>query len=160
MAPPGLRQDRHPVGLRGSMPAWGWWAAGFRHRGDAAWRRWWSGWRGKAAPCRKTLRPALGGAILIAFALYSPPDTLSSGHGRPGAPTWPWPRRWRVVLILLVLKAGSLESCHWGFGFRGGLFFASLFLGSPAGPRLCRGAEPPALYVDHAEPHGGLPGGA
>ncbi|MGZ3273132.1 MAG: chloride channel protein [Caulobacteraceae bacterium] len=81
-------------------------------------------------PLPKALRPAIGGVILIAFALYSP-QTLSSGHGalREDLATNP---ALQVVLILLALKAlASIVSL--GFGFRGGLFFASLFLGSLLG---------------------------
>jgi CIC family chloride channel protein len=76
------------------------------------------------------LRPAIGGVILMAFALYSP-QTLSSGHGalRYDLST---PLALKVVLILLVLKAGA-SIVSLGFGFRGGLFFASLFLGSLLG---------------------------
>ena len=82
------------------------------------------------APLPRPLLPLLGGAILIGLALYSP-QTLSSGHGAlrqdlAMAPTL------KVVLILLALKAlASIVSL--GFGFRGGLFFASLFLGSLLG---------------------------
>jgi CIC family chloride channel protein len=76
------------------------------------------------------LRPAVGGALLIALALYSP-QTLSSGHGALRQDLAMSPTL-QVVLILLALKAcASIVSL--GFGFRGGLFFASLFLGSLLG---------------------------
>jgi CIC family chloride channel protein len=82
------------------------------------------------------LRPAVGGALLIAFAVYSP-QTLSSGHGAlrydlavdPGL---------KAVLFLLALKAGA-SIVSLGFGFRGGLFFASLFLGSLLGRAYAAG---------------------
>ena len=78
----------------------------------------------------KPLLPALGGVILIAFALYSP-QTLSSGHGALRQDLEMGPAL-KVVLILLALKA-SASIVSMGFGFRGGLFFASLFLGSLLG---------------------------
>ena len=81
-------------------------------------------------PLPKALRPAIGGLILMVFALYSP-QTLSSGHGALRADLAMGPAL-QVVLILLVLKA-SASIVSLGFGFRGGLFFASLFLGSLLG---------------------------
>ncbi len=81
-------------------------------------------------PLPRPLLPMLGGAILIAIALYSP-QTLSSGHGALRQDLEMAPAL-KVVLILLALKAcASIVSL--GFGFRGGLFFASLFLGSLLG---------------------------
>jgi CIC family chloride channel protein len=82
------------------------------------------------SPLPRWARPAAGGVILIAFAAFSP-QTLSSGHGA---------LRYdlavdlglKLVLILLVLKAAA-SIVSLGFGFRGGLFFASLFLGSLLG---------------------------
>ncbi len=81
-------------------------------------------------PLPKILRTAIGGLILMVFALYSP-QTLSSGHGALRADLATGPAL-QVVLILLVLKA-SASIVSLGFGFRGGLFFASLFLGSLLG---------------------------
>ena len=76
------------------------------------------------------LRPALGGAIIAGLALVSP-QVLSSGHGALRADLAE-PLGFRLVLTLIALKAlGSIVSM--GFGFRGGLFFASLFLGSLVG---------------------------
>jgi CIC family chloride channel protein len=81
-------------------------------------------------PLPKMLRAAVGGLILIPLALYSP-QTLSSGHGALRADLAMGPAL-QVVLILLALKA-SASIVSLGFGFRGGLFFASLFLGSLVG---------------------------
>ncbi len=72
------------------------------------------------------LRPAIGGFAVGLLALVSP-AVLSSGHsamqvGLTGV--WSMPH----VLVLLVLKAVA-SSISIGSGFRGGLFFASLFLG-------------------------------
>jgi CIC family chloride channel protein len=81
-------------------------------------------------PLPRMLRAAVGGLILIPLALYSP-QTLSSGHGALRADLAIGPAL-QVVLILLALKA-SASIVSLGFGFRGGLFFASLFLGSLLG---------------------------
>ncbi|MFA6114836.1 MAG: chloride channel protein [Sphingomonas sp.] len=76
------------------------------------------------------LRPAIGGALLIPIAMVSP-QVLSSGHGALhldlaiGFP---------LALIAMVLVAKCLASIvSLGFGFRGGLFFASLFIGTLVG---------------------------
>ncbi|HYZ22865.1 MAG TPA: chloride channel protein [Rhodopila sp.] len=76
------------------------------------------------------LRPAVGGLALGCLALVSP-AVLSSGHGALGQSFNEHdPLRW--VVLLVVLKAtGSAISI--GSGFRGGLFFASLFLGALLG---------------------------
>jgi CIC family chloride channel protein len=87
-------------------------------------------------PLPKALRPAVGGVILIALALYSP-QTLSSGHGALRQDLAMEPAL-QVVLILLALK-GLASIVSLGFGFRGGLFFASLFLGSLLGRAYAMG---------------------
>ena len=76
------------------------------------------------------LRPALGGVLLAGLALLSP-QTLSSGHGAMRADLTE-PLGFRLILALIVLKAAA-SIISMGFGFRGGLFFASLFLGSLVG---------------------------
>lgn len=76
------------------------------------------------------LRPVAGG-LLVACLAAPFPSVLSAGHGGVGlvlkgeiVPS--------LALLLLVLKA--VASClSIGSGFRGGLFFASLFLGVLAG---------------------------
>jgi CIC family chloride channel protein len=76
------------------------------------------------------LRPAIGGLALGGLALLSP-AVLSSGHGALGQTI---DRHFLLgwVLLLVLLKAmGSAISI--GSGFRGGLFFASLFLGALLG---------------------------
>ncbi|HTR17231.1 MAG TPA: chloride channel protein [Acetobacteraceae bacterium] len=76
------------------------------------------------------LRPAIGGLTVGLLGLVSP-AVLSSGHAalRIGlAVPWPLPR----ALLLLLLKAMA-SAISIGSGFRGGLFFASLFLGSLVG---------------------------
>ncbi len=76
------------------------------------------------------MRPAIGGLIVGVMALLSP-QILSSGHAAlvenftAAIPI-------RTLLLLLVLKALA-SAISVGAGFRGGLFFASLFLGAMLG---------------------------
>ncbi|MBN8897706.1 MAG: chloride channel protein [Rhodospirillales bacterium] len=76
------------------------------------------------------LRPGIGGVIVGILALVTP-AVLSSGHGALGivieAPYPLW-----FVSLLVVLKA-TASAVSIGSGFRGGLFFASLFLGALVG---------------------------
>ena len=76
------------------------------------------------------LRPALGGFLCGALAIQSP-QVLSSGHGalqlvlgHVFAPEF--------ILSVILLKSIASAICI-GSGFRGGLFFASLFLGALLG---------------------------
>ena len=75
-------------------------------------------------------RPAVGGLLLIPLALITP-QVLSAGHGALhidlGAEV-----ALRFILLVLVAKIAA-SSISLGFGFRGGLFFASLFIGSLVG---------------------------
>lgn len=82
------------------------------------------------SPIPRWLRPAIGGMGLAALAVITP-QTLSAGHGAlhlnlmAEAPL-------KLLLMLLAMKAlASVISLS--FGFRGGLFFASLFLGALLG---------------------------
>ncbi|TPW35281.1 chloride channel protein [Oecophyllibacter saccharovorans] len=77
------------------------------------------------------LRPVLGGSLVAVLAGTVSPAVLSSGHaaiwlvlcGKVGA-----------AMALLLLGAKALAtSLSVGSGFRGGLFFASLYLGALAG---------------------------
>jgi CIC family chloride channel protein len=75
-------------------------------------------------------RPVVGGLLLIPLAMYSP-QVLSSGHGAlhldlTSSSTL------QVLAGVLVLKCIA-SGISLGFGFRGGLFFASLFMGSLVG---------------------------
>lgn len=76
------------------------------------------------------LRPALGGVLIGGLALLSP-QVLAAGHG---AMRLDWslelPMRTLAALIALKLLASMISL---GSGFRGGLFFASLFVGSLLG---------------------------
>lgn len=75
-------------------------------------------------------RPAVGGLLLIPLALVTP-QTLSAGHGALhldlGAEL-----ALRFILVVFAVKIMA-SAVSLGFGFRGGLFFASLFIGSLAG---------------------------
>jgi CIC family chloride channel protein len=79
------------------------------------------------------LRPAIGGLLLGLMALISP-QMLSSGHGalEVGMDA---PYALGQVAMLLALKA-TASAISLGAGFRGGLFFASLFLGALLGKLL------------------------
>ena len=82
------------------------------------------------ARVKPALRPMLGGALVGLLAMVSP-QVLSSGHGTlhlTGNFTLPLAT---IALIFLLKAAASVISL--GSGFRGGLFFASLLLGSLGG---------------------------
>ena len=82
------------------------------------------------------LRPMLGGVVVGGLALWSP-QVLSSGHDAlrltldsPYAATH---------LALLILAKSVASAVSIGSGFRGGLFFASLFLGALTGKLFAAG---------------------
>jgi chloride channel protein, CIC family len=93
------------------------------------------------------LRPALGGLAVGCLALQTP-QVLSSGHGAlhfNGIVTMP------VVFIGMVFVLKSVASViSLGAGFRGGLFFATLFLGAIGGRLFANGVESvwPDLHLD------------
>jgi CIC family chloride channel protein len=92
-------------------------------------------------------RPPIGGAIVGALALITP-QILSSGHGAIHIAAM-LQSPLQLILMLFVLKSiASIVSL--GFGFRGGLFFASLLLGALAGRALAEGVNfiVPALALD------------
>jgi CIC family chloride channel protein len=76
------------------------------------------------------LRPVIGGLVLGGLALVSP-RVLSSGHGALHLTLESADILRNLVLIFLLKSAASAISL--GSGFRGGLFFASLFLGALLG---------------------------
>ena len=76
------------------------------------------------------LRPAVGGVVIGGLALVSP-AVLSSGHSAMRA-ALDAPYSLTHVALLIVLKALA-SAVSIGSGFRGGLFFASLFLGALLG---------------------------
>lgn len=83
-------------------------------------------------------RPAIGGLLLIPVALVSP-QVLSAGHGALHADLAIGAPRAFIATIFLAKCAASIVSL--GFGFRGGLFFASLFLGTLVGHMFAGGLE-------------------
>lgn len=98
----------------------------------------------RRAPIPDWSRPVIGGLLLIPLAMISP-QGLSAGHGALhldlalGA---------SIAVIALALVIKSLASIvSLGFGFRGGLFFASLFLGTLVGHLFAAGLNQLAGYA-------------
>jgi chloride channel protein, CIC family len=96
---------------------------------------------------RPPLRPALGGLVVGLLALLTP-QVMSSGHGAlhfSGLVSMPL----QVIAGVFVLKAlASIASL--GSGFRGGLFFATLFMGALGGRLYAAGVDTiwPGLGLD------------
>ncbi|MFW2853736.1 chloride channel protein [Sphingomonas sp. TX0543] len=88
-------------------------------------------------------RPALGGLLLIPIAIVSP-QSLSAGHDALHADLAIGASLGFILIVLFAKSAASIVSL--GFGFRGGLFFASLFLGTLIGHLF---AESLTLMVGH-----------
>jgi CIC family chloride channel protein len=93
------------------------------------------------------LRPALGGLAVGLLALQTP-QVLSSGHGAlhfNGIVTMPLAFIGMVFVLKTMASVISL-----GSGFRGGLFFATLFLGAIGGRLFAAGVDGvwPALHLD------------
>ncbi len=76
------------------------------------------------------LRPAIGGLAVGGLALISP-QVLSSGHAALSVGI-DAPYTLKHIGLLIALKAAA-SAISLGSGFRGGLFFASLFLGALLG---------------------------
>ncbi len=85
---------------------------------------------GRLSPALRPFRPIMGGAILIGVALISA-QTLSAGHGAMYLDLTAKLGIGALVFLIVTKSAASVISL--GFGFRGGLFFASLYLGSLLG---------------------------
>ena len=86
----------------------------------------------------RLVRPVVGGLMLGAMALYTP-QVLGAGHGALGLDFyWPLTAQELIVLILLKLFASLVSLAS---GFRGGLFFASLFVGSLLGKLYAIGVD-------------------
>ena len=76
-------------------------------------------------------QPAVGGVAIGAMALVTP-HVLASGHGAlAGLLHEPPPAAWLLAATLVLKSLASAISI--GSGFRGGLFFASLYLGGLLG---------------------------
>lgn len=95
-------------------------------------------------------RPAIGGLLLVPIAWVTP-HALSAGHGALHLTIDGGLALRALVLIFLMKILASVISL--GFGYRGGLFFASLFLGALLGQILAQlwmmipGVEP-ISYTD------------
>ena len=86
----------------------------------------------------RLIRPVVGGLMVGSMALYTP-QVLGAGHGALGLDFY-WPLTARELAILIALK---LFAClvSLASGFRGGLFFASLFVGSLLGKLYSIGVD-------------------
>ncbi len=96
----------------------------------------------------RVVHPILGGLIVGGFALVTP-HVLSSGHGAIKLMLDSTLPAIGPLALLLVLKA-SASAVSLGSGFRGGLFFASLFIGALTGKLFAAvmAAVLPALAPD------------
>ena len=83
------------------------------------------------------LRPAIGGLAVGGLALVTP-QVLSSGHAALSVGI-DAPYSLTHIALLFVLKSVA-SAVSIGSGFRGGLFFASLFLGAMLGKLFHRRA--------------------
>lgn len=97
------------------------------------------------------LRPAFGGIAVGALALISP-QVLSSGHGALHLNLDAKMTIWALAGLFILKAAASAISI--GSSFRGGLFFASLFMGSLLGkifaicaPYIGYGGTQPIVYA-------------
>ena len=86
----------------------------------------------------RLVRPVVGGLMVGLLALYTP-QVLGAGHGALGLDFY-WPLTAAELATLIVLK---LLAClvSLASGFRGGLFFASLFVGSLLGKLYSIGVD-------------------
>lgn len=105
----------------------------------------------RGSPLPRLLRPVAGGVLLMGLAAVSP-QVMSSGHGALEGDLALKASLAFLALILVLKTAASVVSL--GFGFRGGLFFASLFMGSLLGQITSRLANmtglPAPIPVENA----------
>lgn len=92
-------------------------------------------------------RPVIGGVLLMTVA-WASPQALSAGHGALHMDMALHPALTTLLAILALKILASVISLS--FGFRGGLFFASLFLGSLVGQIFAAllGMVAPGLTID------------
>jgi CIC family chloride channel protein len=81
-------------------------------------------------PALSRWAPVAGGLMLMPLA-YLSPQTLSSGHGALHLDLALQPALGFLAAVIVLKVAASVISLS--FGFRGGLFFASMFVGSLVG---------------------------
>jgi len=93
------------------------------------------------------LRPALGGLAVGLLALQTP-QVMSSGHGALHFDALVSMPLAAIATIFVLKSIASVISL--GSGFRGGLFFATLFLGALGGRLFAAGFDViwPGLHVD------------
>jgi CIC family chloride channel protein len=82
-------------------------------------------------PLPAAWRPLIGGLLLVPI-VWTSPQALSSGHGALRLELALQPAMAFLLFVFVLKVLASVISLS--FGFRGGLFFASLFLGSLLGP--------------------------
>ena len=101
--------------------------------------------KGSAAPA--WARPAIGGLLVGAAAIYTP-QVLGAGHGALGLDFAETLTAGTLATLLALKLAASLVSL--AAGFRGGMFFASLFAGALLGKLYALGlaAALPGLGID------------
>ncbi len=95
----------------------------------------------------RPFRPAVGGVVMAGLALITP-QVLAAGHGALSVDI---PARLGIAALLGLIGLKVLASTvSLGSGFRGGLFFASLFLGALAGKLFAVVAAliAPSLSID------------
>ncbi len=92
-------------------------------------------------------RPILGGCAVGSFGLYST-QVLSAGHGALHL-LRDIPQTGLVLATILVLKCFA-SAVSIGTGFRGGLFFASLFIGGLLGKLFAIGLATAGFMPDEA----------
>jgi CIC family chloride channel protein len=100
-------------------------------------------------PIGDVWRPVIGGLCLIPIA-FAAPQALSSGHGAMQL----YLNQMALVKTLLIVFALKVTASvvSLAFGFRGGLFFASLFLGSLLGAAFAQIINAAASVIDATTP--------
>jgi CIC family chloride channel protein len=101
----------------------------------------------RAARLPRAVRPALGGVAVGGLGLISH-QVLGSGHGALASLLVSPLSLHEIALVLACKVAASAISI--GAGFRGGLFFASLFMGALTGALAAAGLDAlaPSLHPD------------
>jgi CIC family chloride channel protein len=97
------------------------------------------------APGARPFRPIIGGVLLAGLAWISP-QTLSAGHGAMHLDLTADLTVGALIFLIVTKALASVVSL--GFGFRGGLFFASLYLGSLMGRLYAAGLAAAGVAVD------------
>lgn len=92
----------------------------------------------RRSPLPDPARPIVGGLLMVPIAWLSP-QALSAGHGALHLDIM---GQFAIAALLLMFALKVLASTvSLGFGFRGGLFFASLFLGTLLGQIFAQGVN-------------------